>query len=250
MDGLTVAAASGMRARMESLELLANNLANAGTVGYKADREFYNLYRSASAAAGADGREPVSVPEILDNWIDLGQGQLERTGQPEDLALDGPGFFAVDGPAGVLYTRGGAFRWSKEGRLVTREGYPVRAVKPEGTPREIRRNPDEAGVLTADAGGVLSLDGRPLGRLEIVDFDRPQALEKQGGGYFRLAETAATAAQARAAVYQGQLEKSNAAPTEAAVRMVSVLRQFEMLQRALQLGGEMNRRAAEEVAKV
>src|SRR5690242_11527836 len=105
MDPLTATAASGLRARMESLELLANNVANASTGGYKADREFYSLYVAPEAEA-----DPISTMPVIEKpWIDLSQGVVRGTGNQLDVALDGKGFFAVDGPRGPLYTRNGSF---------------------------------------------------------------------------------------------------------------------------------------------
>src|SRR3954468_11041188 len=99
MDPLTGIAASGLRARMESLELLANNVANAATGGDKADREFYGLYKSTDADSDA------TMPVIERPWIDQSQGLVHGTGNPLDLALSGRGFFSVEGPRGPLYTR-------------------------------------------------------------------------------------------------------------------------------------------------
>src|SRR6202044_1125274 len=103
------------------------NLANTETGGYKTDREFYNLYMSADAAGG-DSTSAATLPVIERPWTDFSQGTLRTTGSPLDLALSGKGFFAVDGPSGSLFTRNGNFRVSSAGRLVTAEGYPVRAV--------------------------------------------------------------------------------------------------------------------------
>src|ERR1044072_8466847 len=97
MDPFTAIAASGLRARMESLELLANNIANASTGGYKADRELYSLYAAPEAAA----QDEVSVMPVIDtHWTDYSQGELRVTENPLDLALTGRGFFAVNGPTG------------------------------------------------------------------------------------------------------------------------------------------------------
>src|SRR5215475_4808628 len=105
MDPLTVAAASGMRSRMEALSILANNLANATTTGYKNDKEFYGLFHSE------DADNPVGIvstlPTIERQWTDFSQGTLQTTGNPLDVALSGPGFFVVNGPGGPLYTRNG-----------------------------------------------------------------------------------------------------------------------------------------------
>src|SRR6266404_1996867 len=121
MDQLTVTAASGMRSRMEALDLLANNIANTDTTGYKADQEFYNLYASSEA----DGQ--TTLPNVERNWTDFSQGVLKDTGNPLDVALSGRGFLTVDSPAGPLYTRNGSLRLSPSGVLQTAEGYPVRA---------------------------------------------------------------------------------------------------------------------------
>ena len=240
MDPLTIAAASGMRARMESLDLLANNLANASTPGYKADREFYGLYASEALR---DGWSFTTLPVIESHWTDFAQGTVKSTGNPTDLALSGPGFFAVDSPEGVLYTRNGAFRVAPRGELETAEGYRLRGR--DGRP--IRVDPALAFEVTRE--GAVMQGGQLMGTLEIAALDRAVA-GKAGGNYFRLQDPNARPGPAAAEVLQGHAESANFHPAETAVRLVSVMRQFEMLQRALVLGGEMNRRAAEEVARV
>lgn len=129
MDPLSISAASGMRARLESLDLLANNLANATTAGYKSDREFYSLYSSSEASADAlqvpEGAD--TLPVVESHWTDLAQGVLRPTGNSLDLAIDGSGFFTVKGPSGSLFTRNGNFQLSPDGTLVTADGYAVLA---------------------------------------------------------------------------------------------------------------------------
>lgn len=242
MDQLTITAASGLRARMESLEMLANNISNANTAGYKADREFYSLYASAEAQAGGDF---ATLPVIDRNWTDFGQGVLTATGNPLDLALSGKGFFVANSPAGPLYTRAGNFRLSALGVLETQEGYPLRAVGG----KTIQAQPGLP--LEFQANGEVTQAGQVLGRLELVEFPKPEAISKRGGNYFRLADpNGAPVPAANVELHQGKLESSNSNPAESAVRLVNVLRQFEMLQRAITLGSEMNRRAVEEVARV
>ena len=109
MDALTAVAASGMRARTESLELLANNMANTSTAGYKADGEAYNLYFGESAWEGYDESRPsaAEMPLVERNWTDLSQGTLVETGNSNDVALASSGFFVVQTTAGLLYTRTG-----------------------------------------------------------------------------------------------------------------------------------------------
>src|SRR6478672_11731007 len=124
MDQLTVTAASGMRSRLEALDLLANNISNSGTAGYKADHEFYNLYTSADAESQS------TVPDVERNWIDFSQGMVRETGNPLDVALAGRGFLTADSPDGPLYTRNGSLRLSTKGVLETLDGYPLRANTP------------------------------------------------------------------------------------------------------------------------
>jgi len=241
MDPLTAVAAAGLRSRMESLEMLANNVANASTGGYKSEREFYSLYVAPEAASD----QPTAMPLIERPWTDFSQGVLTATGNPLHLAISGSGFFAVNSPSGPLYTRNGSFSLSKDGRLVTADGYSVRA---EG-----------GGTLTLNGSGwveisadrIVRQDNNVAGRLEIRDFPKLGTLVKRGNNYFRPADTNVQPQPTDAAsVVQGQLESSNAGSAESAVRLINVMRQFEMLQKAVSLGLEMNQHAIQDVAKV
>jgi flagellar basal-body rod protein FlgF len=239
---MTAMAASGLRARIESLDLLANNVANASTGGYKADREFYSLY----AAPEAQDSDPVSTMPVIDRpWTDLSQGLLQVTGNPLDLALSGAGFFTVEGPQGNLYTRNGSFRLAANGRLITPDGYPVQATG--GTKLTL----DGSKPIEISPGGTITQDGQAIGQLQLADFTGAADFVKQGNNYFRAAnpEVQPGAVQG-ASVEQGKLEASNTGTAESAVRLVSVMRQFEMLQKAVSLGADMNRQAVEQVAKV
>ena len=177
MDSLTMAAASGMRSRLESLDMLANNLANTSAPGFKADREFYNLYVSDDAAGG-NGQTAVTAPVIEKRWTDFSQGSLTPTSNPLDLAITGQGFFAVTSPTGTLFTRDGSFRLSPQGQLQTQEGYAVR--DPLGNP--IVLDPAKSTDISTD--GTLLQDGVEVGKVNLVDFSNPQSLTKQGQNYF------------------------------------------------------------------
>lgn len=239
MDPLTAIAASGLRSRMESLEMLANNVANASTGGYKSDREFYSLYLAPEANTEA------TMPLIEKPWTDFSQGTLRATGNPLDVALAGKGFFAVNGPSGPLYTRNGSLRISANGALVTAEGYPVRATG--GT----ALNLVSSRPLEISKNGTVRQDGAIIGQLEIADFTSTAGLVKRGNNYFQTAQPPkSSSAPPETAIQQGHLEDSNTGSAEAAVRLISVMRQFEMLQKALTLGAEMNQRAIQEVARV
>jgi flagellar basal body rod protein FlgG len=247
MDPLMVSAASGMRSRMESLDMLANNLANAATTGYKSDRESYSTYMAAEAleaAQAGDSPTPSTLPVIEKNWTDFSQGTLASTGNPLDVALGTKGFFVVNGPSGPLYTRNGSFHLSSDGTLSTQDGYAVQDTS--GTAIQATG----VGPIEIAGDGTVSQGGAALGQLAVATLPQGTA-DKAGGNYYRQAGAQAQPNPATdVQVYQGKLEASNVATPETAVRLVSMLRQFEMLQKAANLGAEMDQRAIQDVAKV
>jgi flagellar basal-body rod protein FlgF len=245
MDSLTITAASGMRARMESLDMLANNIANSETGGYKTDREFYNIYTS-SEAAGEEGEDPSGLPVIEKNYIDFSQGSVRPTSNPLDFAIQGQGFFTVNSPAGPAYTRNGSFKISSGGTLVTSDGNAVL----DSAGKTITLDPNIPVTMSAD--GVISQSGTTAAQLALVDFANPGDLAKQGNTMFRPSDskTQAVSAPATSQIQQGKLEGSNVSSTEAAVRLVSVMRQFEMMQKAISIAKEMDAKTIQEVAKV
>lgn len=232
MDPLLITAASGMKARMESLDLLANNMANSGTTGFKADHEFYGLFKQ-------------ELPVIEKRWTDFRQGTIQPTGNPLDLALDGQGFFALNSPAGVVFTRNGTFQISKANQLATVEGYTLRNTRTNGQPIVV----DPERPIDIDPKGIVRQNGQEIGQIELAGFGNDaEALAKLGSSYFaRSAE--ATNKAPDAVIRQGASEQSNVPIADASVRLISVMRQFEMLQRAMSVGAEMNKRAIDEVAR-
>lgn len=228
---------------MESLSLLANNLANAATSGYKADRELYGLYTSdeADAAKGLAS----SLPTIQRQWTDFSQGTLQPTGNPLDVAISGPGFLSVNGPSGPVYTRNGNLHVNAAGELATGDGFPVRSTGGS----TIKVAPDKPVEIAPD--GAVRQDGRALGRLAVVTFKSTAPLEKIGGTCFQNSDAKNVPIAAdNAQILQGKLEDSNVGVSEAAMRLVGVMRQFEMLQKAVSMGVEMNAKAIQEVARV
>lgn len=245
MDTLLLTAAAGMRSKMESLDLLANNISNMGTAGFKMDREWFGLFTSAEAAGAVleDGRPaPVNLPVVERQWTDLSQGVLVETGNPLDLAISGKGFFIVQAATGLLYTRNGNFHLSKRGRIETAEGYRLRVLRPDGS--EVAFDPAKAIEIKPE--GIARQDGEDLGRVALADFEPGAAMVKQGSSYIKLSDSRLVVAPPKEfEIRQGKLENSNVPVAEGAVRLVSVLRQFEMLQRALSVGSEMNKRIDE-----
>jgi flagellar basal-body rod protein FlgF len=246
MDSLVATAGSGMRSRIETLDLLANNIANAGTAGYKADEESYNTYFGQSAWEGYDEGRPDSaeMPVVQRNWTDFSQGTLVPTGNNSDLALTSQGFFTVDTPTGQLYTRNGHLRVSRNGELQTQEGYALRGITGKSIVVDPNRNFEVTG------SGEVRQDGTAIGTLAIMNGSNPSSAGKTGSGYFSFSPGAKVQAVANPEVAQGRVEMSNVTPATAAVKLVNVMRSFEMLQKAVMMASEMNKKVVEEVARV
>jgi flagellar basal-body rod protein FlgF len=244
MDALMAAAASGIRARIESLDMLANNLANSSAAGFKSDQESYGLYVSSEAADSPEGTNPTILPVVQNRWTDFSQGTLLPTSNSTDLALNGKGFFVAITPGGPLYTRGGSFRFSRTGQLQTEDGYDLQGI--DGMPILV----DSSKTFEVMADGTVLQDGQQVARIAVVDFEDPKVLTKRGGNYFRSIASTTPSPATQAEIRQGQLEKGNSDSTHAASSIVTIMRQFEGLQKAMTIGAEMNRRAVEDVAKV
>lgn len=240
MDPITSTAAAGIRARMEALDLLANNLANSGTPGFKADREAYRLYTSAESTSGM-----AWSPVIESHVTDFSQGQIAATSTPSDIAISGDGFLVADGPRGPVLTRNGKLHVTNEGKLVTMEGYELATIEP----RRIRLNPQLPFEVGVD--GSVVQDAMTVGHIRIGETLNGVQPKKQEGAYFQVdLDQIRTLPPDRYQIRQGYLESSNSSPAEASVKLIGILRQFESLQRAMQLGGEMGRKAVEDVARV
>ncbi len=242
MDAIAISAASGMRARMQSLEMLANNLANTETGGFKADREFYSLYIGDDATSDLVTGDTQALPVIESQWIDHAQGNLRETANPLDFAIEGEGLFAVQTPSGPRYTRNGSFRVSQAGYLIATDG---NAVRGQGG-AQILLQPGLPVQVASD--GTVTQEGQTAGQMEFVSFDR-ESLEKTGLNYFTAAPNARPR-PATGAILQGKVEQSNVGAAESAVRLVAIMRQFEMLQKAMNIGSDLNKHAIEEVARV
>jgi flagellar basal-body rod protein FlgF len=243
MDPLTSAAASGIRARLESLDMLANNIANSSAPGFKADHEFYGVYLSAEAADSPAGTTPAILPVVERQWTDFSQGSLTSTGNALDLALNGQGFFVVQSANGPAFTRDGSFRLSLQGEITTQDGDKIQGQ--DGNPILL----DSTRPVEIGSDGTVRQDGQDVAQIAVVNFSDPAVLAKRGNNYFRTdLSTMAPAPQPE--IRQGMIEAANSQPAESAVRLVNIMRQFEALQKALAIGADMNLRALQDVAKV
>jgi flagellar basal body rod protein FlgG len=245
MDNLTIAAASGLRSRMESLDLLANNLANTGTTGFKRDLEFYSTYASADSDDPVNGGPSSTLPTIEKQWTDFSQGTIQVTGNPLDVALQGSGFLAVTGPQGTLYTRAGNLKVLASGALATSDSYPLQST----TGDAIQVAPNQPIAILPD--GTVQQSGQSVGQLSVVSFASTNSLQKMGSTCFQNTDPKnMPTASSDVDVQQGKIEGSNVPVADAAMRLVGVMRQFEMLQKAIGVSSDMDTKSIQEVARV
>jgi len=215
-------AASGMLAELVRQDQLANDLANASTPGYKADRSaqqsFGDMLLENSQTGAPVGALGGGV-EISQIKTDLSQGPLQQTGEPLDVALDGPGFLAVSTPQGTRYTRNGQLTIDTKGNLATATGYEV--LDAQGKP--IAATPD----LQIGQDGTVTVGGKQAGKIAIVSLTNPA---KIGDSLF---SGAAGAAPSGTALQQGALEASGVNAARVMVDMIVSLRAYESGQKVI-----------------
>jgi len=220
------AACAGLQAQSQALELVANNLANVNTTGF---RQQQALFRSTLDRASADWSSPLNSAindfSILGgSRTDLNTGTLDRTGNPLDLAIEGKGVFAVQSKAGIVYTRDGNFQVSSTGKLTTSSGDLVLGEQgPIIVP---------AGEVSISPDGTLSSNGAVADRLRVLEFVPDSAPVAVGKSYY-----SASAKEVRPSpgsyVRQGMLESSNVTAVEAVVQLITIQRRAEMMERAM-----------------
>ena len=235
------------------LEVVANNIANLNTTGFKSDGSVFEEYIAPIARAGdlpgADGR--VSFVQDRATWIDLTQGGIQQTGNPLDVAIDGKGFLVVQTPDGERYTRNGALQINQAGELVTSEGFQVLgnsgAITFQAKDRDISISQD--GTISAREGDDVKTESQ-RGRLRVVSFDNPQQLQKDGAGTFKAAESATPQTDTSSRVIQWAIEKSNVRAVIEMTRMIEVTRSYTQVATLLQQQNDIERGAIEKLAEV
>jgi flagellar basal-body rod protein FlgG len=250
MSGAIYVAASGAMLQQMRMDVLANNLANVNTVGYKADTTIFRIFDPNAPTEAVRIKETDSVKQRLspftppfDTITDFSAGPSKQTQNPLDLSIFGQGFFAVQTPAGVQYTRQGTFRLDQESVLVTREGYPVL-----GDRGSIKMVP---GDVLIDETGNISVNDERIDTLKIVDFSKPYELKKSGDTLFMPQNESVRPIDAEGfSIHQGYLELSNINTIRAMTEMIESLRVFESYQKVIKSVDDINSKAVNEIAKV
>lgn len=220
-----------------ALETTANNVANQTTSGFKADHIAFREYLTAIDPA-TSGDPTVSLVIDPDTYTDFSAGGLEQSYRDLDFAIDGDGFFAVDTPAGVRYTKDGRFNVNAYGELVTRSGAQV--LDAGGSP--ILIDP-EAGPVLATSDGELQQKNTPIATLGVYRFDDLRQLRKGGDNLFTAENEPAVAETRR--VRQGFTETSNVNPVAAMTDMIEIMRAYEQAANLSETASNLERKAIE-----
>lgn len=232
LEGL-YSAAAGMSAQQEQLNAISNDLANLSTSGYKSERVAFNdlLYNSVSIAGtettAGDGANALVIGRSE------GQGAITETGNPLDLAIEGPGYFEVKRPTGqTVLTRNGNFGVDASGTLVNAEGN--RLTPPIKLPPGV-----SASELTISSSGVVSAGTRTLGQIKIVTVTAPDHMLADGASELIPTATSGAPHPATGTIHQGALEASNVNMAGTMAQMVSTQRAFQMNSTSIQTESQM-----------
>lgn len=250
MDNAVYVALSSQMALRRHLEIVANNMANQSTPGFKAERMMFREYvQETGLTAQTGGREKISFVQDIASYRDLSDGAIIQTGSEFDVAIAGDGYLTVDTPDGPRYTRGGSLTLDNQRRLVTAQGYPV--LSSGGTP--IVLPTDTVGMMIAEDGTVsvrrvedAKIDIR-LDRLGVVNFDDQRQLRRTSDGL--MTTDLAPTANAKPRVVQGALEQSNVQGVREMTDMMEILRTYQSVQKAIDSEGERRKTALAQLSK-
>ena len=245
MDSGYYAAMTGLVARTQALDTAAANLANVQTPGYRAEREYFRSVLLGPDALNSQlGRTVNNYGLLGGDRLSMAQGAIQQTGNPLDLAIEGEGFFQVQTPNGIRYTRDGGFHRAQNGQLVTSAGEPV--LSTAGQPI-----PVPPGEVSVGVDGALSVAGGVVATVGVFTFPAGSQLTPEGANRYIAPEGSAPASAMHATVHQGAIEAANQDVIQGSLNLIVMQRQAEMMQKALTIfHTEFNKIASEDLPRV
>ena len=222
------------------LDVIANNLANMNTVGFKAERMLFSEFLVKSG-----GSDKVSF--VLDKGTsrNLEAGRLSATDNPLDLAIEGRGYFVIDTPQGPRYSRSGHFRLNTNGELVDGEG---RALL-DKSGRPLKLDPQDSDFRVNTDGSVVAKRG-PIGSIDVVSFADEKSLVKEGNGLYATTPQNPAQPGQRVKVRQGMVEESNVVPIVELSNMIELQKTYQATREFLDKDSELRRRSIERLGKI
>lgn len=252
MENMLLVGLSRQMTLERQLDVVANNVANINTNGFKANRSLFEEYlRSPASEANfmhTDRR--VSFVHDRATFHDLASGPMEHTKNPLDISIDGKAFLVVQTAAGERYTRDGGLQINNQGQLVTASGDPVL-----GTSGPIVFQPTDKSITIAPDGNVTVVEGTNRtdsirGKLRLVSFDDPQKLVKEGGNLYSAGQGVAALPDTTSRVNQGFIEKSNVNSVHEMSRLIEITRTYTQISTMLQQQHDLHRSAIDKLADV
>lgn len=234
------------------MDVIANNLANMDTNGFKSEGVTFEQYLSSNAkiARSSPLDRGVSFVRESGSTADFSEGALQQTGGALDLAIRGDGFFVVDTPQGERYTRNGSFTLNDKGELVNQQGHRVR-----GQNGPIQFDQSDTNITFAREGTITAINGIQnqvieRAKLRLVRFDRQEALVREGNGLYSAVGQTPQAVKETTSVTQGTLEKSNVKPIVEMSRMMEVMRAYQSLSSMMTKTDDLRKTAIDKLAQV
>ena len=245
MDSGYYAAMTGLIARTQALDIAATNLANSQTPGYRSEQEFFRSVLMGPEAADSQlGRTVNNFGLLGGDKLNLGQGALQQTGNPLDLAVEGEGFFRIQTPNGLRYTRDGGFHRAPNGQLVTAAGEPVLATGGQ----TIVVPPGEVSV---GANGALSVAGGVVATVGVFTFPAGTELSAECASRYLVPEETVVSLSKNATVHQGAIEGANQGSIPGSLNLMLIQREAEMMQKALTVfHTDFNKFATEDLPRI
>ena len=237
------AACAGLIARTDALDVAANNLANINSTGYKAQREYFSsLVADATANANPLNKAVNDFSVLGGARVDLAPGNLERTSNELDLAIEGTGFFQVKTKNGIRYTRDGNFTLSANRQVQTQSGDPV--LSTQGQPIQL-----PAGHVAISSDGTISVDNNVVAGIGMVDLKGAKMIPEGAANFSVEGGTVKPATDS--SIRQGMLESANLSAVSASVGLISIQRYADMMFRTLNIfHTEFNKSSAEDLPRV
>jgi len=232
---------SRQMALRRQLDVVANNIANMNTAGFRGER---TLFETALEAGGRKPTDRIAFTIDRSTYTDLRPGSFSATGNPYDVALDGDGFLSVQTPDGLRYTRDGRMRRDADGQLVNANGFPVL----DDGRRPITIGSD-SGTVSIAADGLVSANGDVVARLALTRFDNPQALKQTGDLLFEAGAEMEPRPAPDTHLVQGKVEQSNVQGIGEISRMMNLSRDYQAVTKMVDDGQDLLRSAINRLGK-
>jgi flagellar basal-body rod protein FlgF len=247
MDNSLLVSLSQQLAAYRSMDVIANNLANVSTPGFKRESAKFEEYvQQVQPSEGQTGMQSVSFVKDAGVSRDISQGNIQNTGAPFDMAINGNGYFVVQTPAGLRYTRDGHFTLDASGQIVNSNGYALQgdsgAITITPTDMDVQIGRD--GTISSTVNGLSS----QIGKVQLVDFPSDATLSQQGGNLYSTTQTSTAATGAT--IGQGMLEASNVQPVLEISHMLEVMRAYQATASLSQSQEDLTRQAIDRLGQM